>query len=71
MIVVDDGSVDRTVDVVFGFMDKYPRSNIKVLKLGENKGKGGALVAGVQRCQGKYILMVSNLLSVCLKLPSF
>ncbi len=54
--MVDDGSKDSTADVVL----KFATSNnmIKLLKLGKNRGKGGAVKRGVQASLGKYILMV-------------
>lgn len=33
-------------------------NNIKLLKLGKNRGKGGAVKRGVQTALGRYILMV-------------
>jgi len=57
IIVVDDGSRDGTKDVVFSFMEDA-NSSVRLLKLGQNQGKGAALVNGVLRSRGKYILMV-------------
>ena len=56
VIVVDDGSSDNTVGVVRERMMK--ESSLKLLKLGVNRGKGGAIKRGVRRCGGRYILMV-------------
>ena len=62
IVVVDDGSTDRTVDVVVLFMAKE-NSPVKLLSLGTNRGKGGAVKCGVTRSSGRYILMV--LLHIC------
>ncbi|CAE7682852.1 alg5, partial [Symbiodinium microadriaticum] len=55
IIVVDDGSSDKTEDVVRERMMK--ESSLKLLKLGVNRGKGGAIKRGVRCCRGRYILM--------------
>eukprot|EP01041_Mallomonas_annulata_P005587 gene5587-11263_t len=56
IIIVDDGSKDHTVDVVLAYMKE--NSNIRLLKLAKNRGKGGAVTRGVSRSRGSYILMV-------------
>lgn len=61
MVVVDDGSSDNTDGVVRTFMKKCDR--VKLLKLGVNRGKGGAVKRGVRRCGGRYILMVCYLVA--------
>mmetsp|Transcript_6773 Transcript_6773/g.11161 ORF Transcript_6773/g.11161 Transcript_6773/m.11161 type:complete len:201 (-) Transcript_6773:1238-1840(-) len=59
IIVVDDGSSDSTVDVVRRYMSKKD-SHIKLLILGTNRGKGGAVKCGVHRASGRHILMVDG-----------
>lgn len=58
VIIVSDGSTDRTVEVA----NKYSRENgcdyVRVLPLVRNRGKGGAVRLGVQSCRGQYILFV-------------
>uniref|UniRef100_A0A1B0D386 Dolichyl-phosphate beta-glucosyltransferase n=1 Tax=Phlebotomus papatasi TaxID=29031 RepID=A0A1B0D386_PHLPP len=58
VIIVSDGSTDRTVEVA----NKYSRANgcdhVRVLPLVRNRGKGGAVRLGVQSCRGQYILFV-------------
>jgi glycosyltransferase involved in cell wall biosynthesis len=56
IVVVDDGSSDKTVKIVRKYMTASV--NVKLLKLGVNRGKGGAIKRGVRRCEGRYILMV-------------
>mmetsp|Transcript_4930 Transcript_4930/g.7527 ORF Transcript_4930/g.7527 Transcript_4930/m.7527 type:complete len:348 (-) Transcript_4930:157-1200(-) len=55
IIVVDDGSSDDTAGVVKSYIMKH--DFVKLLKLGRNRGKGGAIKLGVQRACGRYILM--------------
>ena len=38
VLVVDDGSKDRTAEVAASFADRIP--NLRVLRNGENRGKG-------------------------------
>ena len=56
IIVVDDGSKDRTVDVVYDYAESHPE--IRVLKQPMNMGKGAAVAAGCSHARGQYILMV-------------
>lgn len=55
VIVVDDGSKDKTSMVVQTYMSG--NSSLRLLKLQKNCGKGGAILRGVHRCRGKFILM--------------
>lgn len=52
IIVVDDGSIDRTREIV----SKY--SNIKSIILPENKGKSYAIHTGFQAAQGEFVLFL-------------
>ena len=57
LLIVDDASADRTTEVALEYTKRH-LDLIRVLTLGENHGKGGAVKLGVQRARGKYILMV-------------
>ncbi|CEF62930.1 Diacylglycerol O-acyltransferase 1 [Strongyloides ratti] len=52
IIVVDDGSKDNTSEIAY----KFSNFNLKIIKLPQNKGKGGAIRDGILHCQGKLIL---------------
>ena len=52
VIVVDDGSTDRTVDLLNERPDLYAR----LIQLPHNRGKGGAVKAGLKEATGEYIL---------------
>ena len=41
IIVVSDGSTDKTVEVAYSYAKKY--NAIRVLALSKNRGKGGAV----------------------------
>jgi len=49
LVIVDDGSEDRTSDVVKGYFDRYP---ITLISLTRNFGKETALLAGLDRARG-------------------
>lgn len=56
IIVVNDGSVDGTADVVLRYCETYP-NNIKLISQ-ENKGHGGALNTGCAVATGKYLKVI-------------
>lgn len=58
VIIVDDGSRDDTVRVGVEYSRKYSTEHVRVLKLYENNGKGGAVRKGMLRARGEYLLMV-------------
>lgn len=43
MLIVDDGSTDRTAKVAFDYVRKYKIDNVRVLLLRRNHGKGEAI----------------------------
>jgi len=66
IIVVDDSSSDSTMQVALQYAtDETKCSNeqgqhqgvVRVVKLGKNRGKGGAVKRGVRYARGKYVLM--------------
>lgn len=54
LLVVDDGSTDRTVEVARAAAGDNPR--VRVLAQGRNRGKGAAVRAGMQAAVGRYVL---------------
>lgn len=54
VIIVDDGSVDRTAQIAEKASLFYP--NFQVISLSKNSGKGHAVRNGILRANGQYIL---------------
>ena len=61
VLVVDDGSNDRTAEVAASFADRIP--NLRVLSNGENRGKGYSVRHGMQEARGEYVLFTDADLS--------
>lgn len=55
IILVDDGSIDRTVDMAEGSM-LAKEHKLKVLKNGTNKGKGFSVKSGIVNSKGECLL---------------
>eukprot|EP00937_MAST-01D_sp_MAST-1D-sp2_P002646 g2646.t1 len=59
ILLVDDGSRDRTVALAQEFATRRPKGGaVRVLRLHQNHGKGGAVRKGMLRAQGRRLLMV-------------
>jgi dolichyl-phosphate beta-glucosyltransferase len=54
LLVVDDGSRDRTIEVVAGLQRGHP--GLQLLRHGRNLGKGAAIRAGMLTARGRYVL---------------
>jgi len=57
IIVVNNGSTDRTGEMVVNFIQKHPAAGIRYVKLDKNLGKGGALHAGIALASGEYLII--------------
>jgi dolichol-phosphate mannosyltransferase len=73
VIAVNDGSTDATAEVLNRLAREYP--NLIVISYEENKGMGGAMVAGIERAlDGDFdilIFMDSDLTHDCTDIPAF
>lgn len=56
VIVVSDGSRDKTVDVAQKYASKYGTDKVRVLALVQNRGKGGAVRLGMLSARGRFLL---------------
>ena len=55
ILIVNDGSKDKTVDVALAFSRKYGLHDIlRICTLKENRGKGGAVTHGFRHVRGAY-----------------
>ncbi|XP_025408904.1 dolichyl-phosphate beta-glucosyltransferase isoform X2 [Sipha flava] len=56
VIIVSDGSTDKTCDVVMKYVINYGANRVRLLKLVKNRGKGGAVGFGMQSARGRTLL---------------
>ncbi|XP_049634781.1 dolichyl-phosphate beta-glucosyltransferase isoform X2 [Suncus etruscus] len=57
VIVVDDGSKDKTSKVAYKYCLKYGSDKVRVITLVKNRGKGGAIKMGIFSSRGEKVLM--------------
>jgi len=63
VIVVNDGSSDRTGKIVRKYIEKFPDLDLQLIDLPTNQGKGYAVKIGVEAAKGKYIVFMDTDLS--------
>jgi len=56
ILVVNDGSKDRTVEVVRSMLSTYP--NLTLITYEKNQGKGNAVLKGLQAAKGDYVMIL-------------
>lgn len=59
IIVVDDGSIDNTADVICRFTADFP-GKIRLISYHPNKGKGYAVKKGILDAKGEFILFADS-----------
>jgi glycosyltransferase involved in cell wall biosynthesis len=57
VLVVDDGSSDNSAQLVKEYVALHPTKNIRLLRLGNNRGKGAAIKHGLAAASGLRILI--------------
>lgn len=65
LVVVDDGSHDKTLEIAKSYENKFPA--LKVISYGKNQGKGYAIKTGILEAKGDYILFADSGLCVPFK----
>jgi dolichyl-phosphate beta-glucosyltransferase len=63
VIVVNDGSSDRTGEIVRKYIERFPDFDLQLIDLPTNQGKGYAVKIGVEAARGKYIVFMDTDLS--------
>lgn len=58
LIIVDDGSKDKTYEVANSCTKKFP--SLRVINYGKNRGKGYAVKIGILEATGEYILFADS-----------
>ncbi|KAK1299288.1 hypothetical protein QJS10_CPB14g01537 [Acorus calamus] len=58
VLIIDDGSTDRTTKIAFDYVRKYKIDNVRVIPLGKNHGKGEAIRKGMLHSRGELLLML-------------
>ncbi len=58
ILIVDDGSIDATIQVTESVLEKHPPSRYRILRLPRNMGKGGAVRKGMLEADGEYIFFI-------------
>lgn len=60
ILIVDDGSRDKTVDTALAFVREHrkgiPLGSVRIISLEENRGKGGAVTHGMRHVRGEYVV---------------
>ncbi|MDQ3098196.1 MAG: glycosyltransferase [bacterium] len=62
MIIVNDGSPDKTFEKMEQFHESHakPKSKVKLLSYAKNKGKGHAVRYGMSKATGEYIAFIDS-----------
>lgn len=55
VIIVDDGSTDKTSRKIYNFIEKHP--NVSIINHSINQGKGAAVRTGIKNATGDYIVI--------------
>jgi dolichyl-phosphate beta-glucosyltransferase len=58
IVIVDDGSVDRTVEIIESMLREKLPGKFRTFRLPQNRGKGAAIRKGMLEAQGDYIFFL-------------
>ncbi len=57
IIIVDDGSSDKTEEIIKNFIKNHKSNNFKFFQHKINSGKGAAIKTGIEHANGDYIII--------------
>ncbi|MGB0522721.1 MAG: glycosyltransferase family 2 protein [Flammeovirgaceae bacterium] len=57
IIIVDDGSTDKTGELVTEYKNKNPHHDVQYIKLAINQGRGYAVQRGIEAATGAYLII--------------
>lgn len=60
MIIVDDGSIDNSVEIIKSYCEKDNRIKLYLHKDGENKGLAETLKLGIEKAQSEWIVFLES-----------
>jgi len=60
LIAIDDGSDDRTWDLICNYIESRPAFNVEAIKLSRNYGQHPATVAGLRTSKADYIVVMDG-----------
>ena len=58
IILINDGSVDRSLEVLLSIFNQY--DNVKVVNLSKNFGEHNAVMAGLNNAEGAYVITMDD-----------
>ncbi len=67
ILIIDDGSTDRSTEIIKNFKNEKKKFNFKYFRNDINSGKGFSILKGLKNCSGEYVLLQDADLELDLK----